>query len=69
LVVSAPARIALGASAVMAGQPIMHALAVADAADVAHLLTILRAGFEAAMVLTGRVFRPDRSQRPVEAHA
>lgn len=45
--------IALGASAVMIGQPIMHALAVAGAVGVIHLLTILRAELEVAMALTG----------------
>lgn len=45
--------LALGASAVMIGQPIMHALAVAGAVGVIHLLTILRAELEIAMALTG----------------
>lgn len=45
--------LAVGASAVMIGQPIMHALAVAGAVGVLHLLTILRAELEAAMALTG----------------
>ena len=45
--------IALGARAVMIGQPIMHALAVAGAVGVAHLLTVLRAELEVAMALTG----------------
>lgn len=45
--------IALGASAVMIGQPILHALAVAGPVGVAHLLTILRAEFEVAMALSG----------------
>jgi 4-hydroxymandelate oxidase len=45
--------LALGASAVIVGQPIVHALAVAGAVGVAHLLTILRAELEAAMALTG----------------
>ena len=45
--------LALGASAVMIGQPVLHALAVAGPVGVAHLLTILRAEFEAAMALTG----------------
>ncbi|MGD9802909.1 MAG: alpha-hydroxy acid oxidase [Hyphomicrobiaceae bacterium] len=46
--------IALGASAVMIGQPIMHALAVAGPVGVVHLLTLLRAELEIAMALTGR---------------
>ncbi|MGE0611818.1 MAG: alpha-hydroxy acid oxidase [Hyphomicrobiales bacterium] len=45
--------LALGASAVMIGRPLMHALAVAGAVGVAHLLTLLRAELEAAMALTG----------------
>ena len=45
--------IALGARAVMIGQPIMHALAVAGAVGVVHLLAILRAELEVAMALTG----------------
>jgi 4-hydroxymandelate oxidase len=45
--------IALGASAIMIGQPVLHALAVAGPVGVAHLLTILRAEFEVAMALTG----------------
>ncbi len=45
--------LALGARAVMLGQPIMHALAVAGAVGVVHLLTILRAELEVAMTLTG----------------
>lgn len=45
--------LALGADAVMVGQPILHALAVAGPVGVIHLLTILRAEFEAAMALTG----------------
>lgn len=46
--------LALGASAVMIGQPIMHALAVAGAVGVAHVVAILRAELEVAMALTGR---------------
>lgn len=45
--------LALGADAVMVGQPLMHALAVAGPVGVLHLLTILRAEFEAAMALNG----------------
>jgi 4-hydroxymandelate oxidase len=37
----------------MVGQPIMHALAVAGAVGVAHLLATLRAELEVAMALTG----------------
>lgn len=45
--------LAVGANAVMVGQPILHALAVAGPVGVIHLLTILRAEFEVAMALTG----------------
>ena len=45
--------LAIGAKAVMVGQPIFHALAVAGPVGVIHLLTILRAELEAAMALTG----------------
>ena len=45
--------LALGASAVLIGQPIMTALAVAGPVGVLHLLTILRAELEVAMALTG----------------
>ncbi|MET3660906.1 alpha-hydroxy acid oxidase [Aquamicrobium ahrensii] len=46
--------LALGANAVMIGQPILHGLAVAGAVGVAHILNILRAELEVAMALTGR---------------
>jgi 4-hydroxymandelate oxidase len=46
--------IALGASAVMVGQPIMHGLAAAGATGVAHIVAILKAELEVAMALTGR---------------
>jgi 4-hydroxymandelate oxidase len=46
--------IALGANAVMIGQPILHGLAVAGPVGVAHVLNILRAELEVAMALTGR---------------
>lgn len=45
--------LALGADAVMIGRPQIHALSVAGAAGVAHMLTILRAELEVAMALTG----------------
>lgn len=45
--------LALGANAVMVGQPVLHALAVAGPVGVIHLLAILRAELEAAMALTG----------------
>lgn len=43
-----------GAAAVMVGQPVMHALAVAGAVGVVHMLAILCAELEVAMALTGR---------------
>ncbi len=45
--------IALGASAVLIGQPQLHALAVAGPVGIVHMLTILRAELEVAMALTG----------------
>ncbi len=45
--------LALGASAVLIGRPYVHALAVAGATGVAHVLHILRAELEVAMTLTG----------------
>ncbi len=45
--------LALGASAVMVGRPIIHGLAAAGPIGVAHVLRILLAEFEATMVLTG----------------
>lgn len=46
--------LALGATAILIGRPQVHALAVAGAAGVAHMLTLLRAELEVAMALTGR---------------
>jgi 4-hydroxymandelate oxidase len=46
--------LALGARAVMLGQPVMHALAVGGLPAVAHLLTLLQAELETAMVLAGQ---------------
>ena len=46
--------IALGADAVLIGLPHLCGLALAGAAGVAHVITILRAEFEVAMALTGR---------------
>ena len=40
------------------GRPQLHALAIAGASGVAHLLTILRTELEVAMVLAG-CSRPD----------
>lgn len=55
--------LALGASAVMIGRPYIYALSVAGAVGVVHLLNILRAELEAAMVLTGcrTLYEIDRS--------
>lgn len=46
--------LALGASAVLVGRPLMHGLAAAGALGVAHVLHILRTELEMAMVLCGR---------------
>lgn len=45
--------IALGASAVMIGRPILYGLAVAGALGVAHTLKILREELEVSMIFTG----------------
>lgn len=45
--------LALGASAVMVGLPVIHGLAAAGATGVAHVLHILRTELEIAMVLCG----------------
>jgi 4-hydroxymandelate oxidase len=45
--------LALGASAVMIGRPYVWGLAVAGAVGVAHVLKILRAELETAMILAG----------------
>jgi 4-hydroxymandelate oxidase len=44
---------ALGASAVMVGRPVLHGLANAGAQGVAHVLRLLRDELEIAMALTG----------------
>jgi 4-hydroxymandelate oxidase len=46
--------LALGASAVLIGQPVLHALAVGGMAGVAHMLTMLQTELEVAMALLGR---------------
>jgi 4-hydroxymandelate oxidase len=46
--------LALGASGVMVGRPVLHGLAAAGATGVAHVLKILRTELEIAMALTGR---------------
>lgn len=45
--------LALGASAVLVGRPILHGLAVGGPSGVAHVLHILRTEFEMAMMLCG----------------
>ena len=45
--------IALGASAVMIGRPIMYGLATAGALGVAHTLKILKEELEVSMIFTG----------------
>jgi len=45
--------LALGASAVMVGRPILYGLAVAGPVGVAHILKILRTELEVAMLLSG----------------
>ena len=45
--------LALGASAVLIGRPFIHALAVAGALGVAHLLRTLHEELEVTMALTG----------------
>jgi 4-hydroxymandelate oxidase len=45
--------LALGASAILVGRPIVYGLAVSGAFGVAHVLRLLRDEFEAAMALTG----------------
>ncbi len=51
--------IALGARAVLVGRPQLHALAVAGAPGVAHLLHLLRTELETAMALCGRATLAD----------
>jgi 4-hydroxymandelate oxidase len=46
--------LALGATSVLIGRPVLYGLAVAGAPGVAAVLTILRQEFEAALALTGR---------------
>jgi len=55
--------LALGAAAVLIGRPYLHGLAVAGAAGVAQVVTLLRRELEMAMALTGRtsIARIDRS--------
>jgi len=56
--------LALGAQAVLIGQPVLHALAVGGVAGVAHMLTTLQTELEVAMALTG-VARLDAVPRAV----
>lgn len=45
--------LALGAQAVLLGQPVLHALAVGGVAGLVHMLTIMQTELEAAMALAG----------------
>ena len=47
------AAIALGADAVLIGRPVIHGLANAGAAGVAHIIRLLRDELEIAMALCG----------------
>jgi 4-hydroxymandelate oxidase len=47
--------VALGASAVLVGRPVVHGLANAGATGVAHVIRLLRDELEIAMALTGCV--------------
>lgn len=51
--------LALGADAVLVGRPALHALAVAGAPGVAHLLRLLREELEVTMALAGCATLPD----------
>ena len=46
--------LALGATAVLVGRPLLYGLAAAGAPGVAHVLNVLRGELEGAMALTGR---------------
>lgn len=46
--------IALGASAVMIGEPVLHALYIGGMPGVAHMLTVLQTELELAMALIGK---------------
>jgi 4-hydroxymandelate oxidase len=52
--IDALVALALGASAVLVGRPVLWALAADGADGVTHLLTLLRAELAAAMALSGR---------------
>jgi 4-hydroxymandelate oxidase len=60
--------LALGASAVLIGRPVVYGLSVAGAFGVAHVLRLLRDELEIAMALTGRTtisqIKPDILYRP-----
>ncbi|UAK25049.1 alpha-hydroxy acid oxidase [Sphingomonas nostoxanthinifaciens] len=64
--------LALGATAVMIGRPQVHALAVAGMAGVAHILHLLRAELEQAMVQLGcrtpAALTPDRLRTRFAEH-
>ena len=45
--------LALGATGVLIGRPVLHALAAGGAPALAHLIQVLRGELEVAMALTG----------------
>jgi 4-hydroxymandelate oxidase len=61
--------IALGASAVLVGQPVLHALAVGGVPGVAHMLTLLQTELEVAMALSGRARLVDIDRSAIWADA
>ena len=60
--------IALGATAVLVGRPVIHGLANAGASGVAHVLRLLRDELEMAMALTGCRTLADASSALLHQH-
>ncbi|MNV62183.1 L-lactate dehydrogenase [cytochrome] [compost metagenome] len=60
---------ALGASAVLVGRPVVWGLANAGAVGVAHVLRLLRDELEVAMTLTGCATLADASTALLDADA
>ena len=60
--------IALGATAVLVGRPVIHGLANAGASGVAHVLRLLRDELEIAMALTGCRTLADASSALLQQH-
>ena len=60
---------ALGASAVLVGRPVLHGLANAGAQGVAHVLRLLRDELEIAMALTGCRTLADAGKVPMATRA